>query len=273
HGVFDGIRLLIDLLEHVVLERALLGITRFPFDRLNGGLNRPLILIEDMPFFRCNYTDLLVAKMNDSFGVADQGSLMAGHEVFPVADTDYERAAQPSAHDGVGIALTDHRKPIGPLEEGQRLTHRFAEIAVEVPGDQVSDDLGIRVGEKLDAIRFELALEDGEVFDDAVVHDGDFVVAADVGMRVQVGGCTVCGPAGVAYAVTTGNGSIPKEPQELADAAGFLANVEFIACERGQAGAIVAAVFEPSQSFHEDRLSFSRTRIADDAAHGASSNP
>ena len=83
-----------------------------------------------------------------------------------------------------------------PLSSGSDLRDGLDQVAVEVAGDQVGDDLGVGVAVEDDAFGLELALEGGVVLDDAVVDDGDQAVAADVRVGVAVGGAGRAWPSG-----------------------------------------------------------------------------
>ena len=48
-----------------------------------------------------------------------------------------------------------------------------SEVALVVVGNEMREHFGVGVGAKHDAVGLELVLEAGEVFDDAVVDDGD----------------------------------------------------------------------------------------------------
>ncbi len=145
------------------------------------------------------------------------------------------------------------------------------DVAGQVTADELGDDLGVGVAVEDDAFAFELALEGGVVLDDAVVDDGDEAVAAEVGVGVAVVGGAVRGPARVADAGAAGGGPIAEVPRQVLDAAGALAEVQLRAGQRGQAGAVVAAVLQPAQAVDEDRFRFTAAGVADDAAHACSS--
>ena len=136
-------------------------------------------------------------------------------------------------------------------------------------GDQVGDDLGVGVAVEDDALFLQLALEGGVVLDDAVVDDGDAAIAAEVRMGVAVGGRAVGGPARVADADAAGRRLLLQMSGQFGDAAGPLADVQMRAGQRGHAGAVVAAIFQPPQALDKDRFRLSIAHVTDDAAHKA----
>ena len=115
------------------------------------------------------------------------------------------------------------------------------------------------------------AFEDGIIFDDAIVHDGDLAVAAgDVGMGVAVGGGAVRRPAGMADALTAGSGLFSAEnASRSADPAGFLAQMQMPAGRGRHAGAVVAAIFQPSKPSSNIGSASRLADVSDDATHSS----
>src|SRR5262249_16758183 len=144
----------------------------------------------------------------------------------------------------------------------------LGQVAVEVAGEEVGDDLGVGVAAEGDALGLELALEGGVVLDDAVVHQGDGAVAGGVGGGVAGGGGGGGGPAGVAGAGAAGGGVLAEVGGQVGDAAGLLADVQLRAGVGGHAGAVVAAVLQPPQPLHQDRLRLTVPDVTHDATHG-----
>src|SRR5688572_12957912 len=104
------------------------------------------------------------------------------------------------------------------------------------------------------------------VFDDAVVDDGD--LTGDVGVSVRLAGTAMRGPAGVADAGRSGEGTLPLQRRvevgQLADRAD-----DFHAASGvdGEAGRVVATVLEPAKALHEDGGAVLRSHVRDDSAH------
>ena len=57
--------------------------------------------------------------------------------------------------------------------------------------------------------------------------------------------------------------------QKLADLPGALVHVERAVIDDGDAGGIIAAIFEPPQPLHQDRRRVARPDISDDPAHAS----
>ena len=118
-------------------------------------------------------------------------------------------------------------------------------------------------------LRGELGLELAEVLDDAVVHDRD--LAVHVRMRVALGRAAVRRPARVADAGVPGERLGEQPAFEVAQLALGAAALEMAVLDGGDAGRVVAAIFEPAQRVDEVGRDGLLPDDSDDAAHG--SNP
>ena len=89
HGVLERLGLLVNLLEHVVLEVALVGVAGVPVD-VRGRWRRRASrsCVEDVPVVRRQHAQLVVLQVDDLVGVADQGAGIAGQEVLALADAE-----------------------------------------------------------------------------------------------------------------------------------------------------------------------------------------
>ena len=162
-----------------------------------------------------------------------------------LADAQDQRAAQPGADDQAGEARADDGQAVGALELRQRpcgpprpgRRRRYEAIRWAMTSVSVS----LR---KTKPSAWSCLLEGGVVLDDAVVDDGDLAVAAEVRVGVGVGGAAVRGPARVADALDAGRRLLLEQLGQFGDAAGTLAEVQLRAGQGGQAGAVVAAVFQ-----------------------------
>ncbi len=124
------------------------------------------------------------------------------------------------------------------------------------------------------ALGDEGGLEVEVVFDDAVVHDDEGAGAVAVGVGIFLGGAAVGGPAGVADAVGALDGVGAEDGVEVAEFAGGAAELEGVggavgggATGYGDAGGVIAAVFEAGEAFHDDRDTGLGADITDDSAH------
>src|SRR5438045_8580562 len=108
------------------------------------------------------------------------------------------------------------------------------------------------------------------------MHDSAWPGAVAMRMGIFFGGASVRGPAGMADAVSAAIRSAARTIDrrflndffEIAKLAGCAANFQFARrIHNGNAGGIVAAVFEFAQAFNNDGHNFFWADIADNAAH------
>src|SRR6185369_3960524 len=109
-------------------------------------------------------------------------------EVIAVTDPDYQRAPGPSAHDAPGFLRRNYGDGVGPVEFGDRRSHRAYEIAatfrMPVGVDEVGDYFGVGLRDEHVTGGLQTLAQRLVVLDDSVVHDGDFAVGD---MRMGVG--------------------------------------------------------------------------------------
>jgi hypothetical protein len=132
----------------------------------------------------------------------------------------------------------------------------------------VRDRLGVRLGDERVPASLEAVAQLLEVLDDAVVDDRDPTGAIHLGMGVDVARAAMRRPArvrepdrGVRRALRDGGAQVAQLAGTLLDE-----QVTLVVHERDSRG-VVAAVFEPSETLHEDRAGISRPGIANDSAH------
>ena len=77
--------------------------------------------------------------------------------MLALAEAEHQRAAQPGADDQVGDARADDGQAVGALEQRQHLAHRLDQVAVEMAGDELGDDLGVGVAVEDDALGLRAA--------------------------------------------------------------------------------------------------------------------
>ena len=203
------------------------------------------------------------------------GREVAGDDglAVPVGDQDAAGVTQAHGADLVGVALLHDGHGLGATEQAAHPAEGIlqGEALVESFLNEVGDDLGVGFrGEVVAAIQ-EVLLKLEIVLDDAVVDDGEVLVAAGVGMAVGVGGVAVGGPAGVSQAgIALGNlhQGIGGEAHHLADGLAELEVAVFVA--DGDAGAIVSAVLQPLQPLKDNRPGGLSAYVSDYAAHGPS---
>ena len=114
------------------------------------------------------------------------------------------------------------------------------------------DDLGVGFGDKLVALRGQLAFQFKIIFDDAVVNHHDAAGAIAVRVRVLFGGAAVSGPARVAESVDSIEWIQADGFLEIAQLARGAADIHgAIGLHDGNPSGIVAAVFEAAKSIQD----------------------
>ena len=269
HAVADGLGLLVDLLQHEVIEAALFDLLEIPVDLVDLLVGRDVVDGLGDETVAAHRHHLVVVEIDDLLRVLQDGGHVGGEEVLVARDADDERRAVAHADDLVGLLLAHDDEPVGAFELRHGQTHRFLQRTgglVELL-HQVRDDLGVGLGREEVAFLDEALLQRGIVFDDAVVHDGD--VAGAVGVRVRVFGVgfAVGGPARVRHADRPLPRAQADQAFELRDLTLGLLDGEVAVLHDGHTGGVVAAVFEALQPLEEDRHRRVVSDVPDDSAH------
>jgi hypothetical protein len=208
-----------------------------------------------------------VLQIGDAARERRQGQGVGAEEHLVVAEADRERRAVAGADHQIREAREDQGERIGalqPLEAGGGgLLRRHAALEIEV--EQLSHALGVGLGRELLAFRLQLGAEGDVVLDDAVVDDGD--AGRTVGMGIALGGRAMGRPAGMADARRAGEGPALEHGGEIAELALGAAAIDAGAVERGDAGAVIAAIFEAAERFEDERSRRACAQDADDTAH------
>ena len=103
-GVLQRFGLLVNLLEHVVLEVALVGVARRPSSMSwTAASTRRGRWSRMCQSSGGQHAHLMIVEVNDLVGVAGQGGRIAGQEVLALADAEHQRTAQAGADEHVGI--------------------------------------------------------------------------------------------------------------------------------------------------------------------------
>ncbi len=263
----DHQRMLAQLLLHVVPVAVLAD--RVAGQRAGGDLDRHLAArgVEHLRAAAREHRPVAVAQVGDAPGQRRQGQAVGAQEHLVVAEADRQRRAVAGADHQLGVAGEDHRQRVGALQAGQAgprgLAGRHAALEVEV--DQLRDGLGVGLGVEALPGGLELGAQLGVVLDDAVMHHRHPLGAVRV--RVALGGGAVRRPAGVADAGEAVERPALQHPAEVVELALGAAAVDVAVHQGGDAGGVVAAIFEPAQRLEQQRRRVAGADDADDAAH------
>jgi hypothetical protein len=185
-GVLERLRLLVDLLQHEVLEAALFGLDRVPVQSLDLAVERLSLAVEDPRLVVGQPGQVAVFEEHHVLGVGQERRRVRGQELLAVADAQHQRRPLPGGHDLAPAARHgDGGEGVHPFELVDGRRHRreqgvFA-FALEMGGDQVGHHLGVGVGREGPAFLAQLLLERQEVLDDAVVDHGARFRASNTG--------------------------------------------------------------------------------------------
>ena len=151
---------------------------------------------------------------------------------------------------------------------GWKLSHYGCTTLRIIIADQMREHFGVGVGFELVPGTDQFLFERVVIFNDAVMDDGDFAGSIEVRMAVSVGRNAVRGPARVADAEAAGGRfGFQNAGEALVNPALFLAQRESIAVQHRHAGAVIAAIFQPPQSFEQDGRGRFFSDVSNDAAH------
>ena len=239
---------------------------------------------DPQPFGR-DHRQLVVGQVDDLVGEAGHRRGVAGDEVFARAHADHQRRAQPGGDNHLRPVAEDDRQAVGAVELRQGMLDGGDQrpvlgrrhvldrrLPLQATGDQVGDHLGIGVGAELVALLHERPLDRLEILDDAVMDQGQHAVPSQMGVRVDVGGHAVGGPAGMADAGPARQRRLGQAGFELVDPPRRLADGQFAAVvDDGHAGAVIAPILQTPQAAQQvvDRLP--GADITHDSAHRCSS--
>ena len=138
-----------------------------------------------------------------------------------------------------------------PLSRCSALLRRLdrRQALAQIVADEMQHGLGVGLGLEPVALGRELLFQLLEVLDDAVVHDGDALVHVRVG--VVLDRPAVRRPARVAEAGAALQRLVGEAQLQVLELAFGAAPVEAAVLHRGDAGRIVAAIFEAAQGVDE----------------------
>ncbi len=134
--------------------------------------------------------------------------------------------------------------------------------------NKMGDHFGVGLGRKFVSVSQQTLLQRKEVFDDAIMDHGDALVAVGVWMGVRVSGPAMGRPTGVPQAQPALRHVFLAGRREAVNFPHGLSELELARMiDYGDAGAVIAAVFQPLQSLKNDRPGFAVPHVTNYAAH------
>ena len=122
--VANRARLLVNLLEHEMLEAALFRQDRIPGDVLDLALHRPSVEIGEVHAVGRDHGHIAVGQKENVARVMQNRGHIRRDEVFVVAQPDHRRRPVARRHNLVGIVGRNHRQRKHAGELLHRLPHR-----------------------------------------------------------------------------------------------------------------------------------------------------
>src|SRR5581483_10763959 len=274
----------VDLLENEVRIPALFRRGLVPVDPRGGaGHDSADIVVDDGPL-AVDRDQLPLAKADHvSRAVEQRGDV--GRQVVAVGpEANHQRRMATGSHEYLGLVQTEDDDRVGSLHaieslaDGQAEPGRKFAVAVPVQAlelvlDQVSQHLGVGLGGEPVPALGELGAQDREILDDSVVDHADTPVTIGVRVRVFVRRSPVSGPARVADAKLAFDLATIEHAHQIGQLARGAVDAQLaIRRDDGYAGRVVPAVLQAPQPVDQELHGRATTRVADYAAHVASSS-
>ena len=154
------------------------------------------------------------------------------------------------AIDGVRLVFANNAKRIAAFDHRNHFADGFQHIAVVIVAQQVRHHFGIRFAAELVALIDEHFFQFQIVFNDPVMHNGNFTLFIKMRMGVYVRRLAMGGPARMRNAGGAGHSLFRYPVFQVRQTALCLANLQFtLLSDHGNACAVISAVFQPSQPF------------------------
>src|SRR5690606_30424547 len=249
----DGGGLLVNFLEHVMAVFALVHAEGGVFVAQHGVLDRFVALVPYLAAFYRQAGVVALFQIDELIGDLQQGQRVGGDELLFAGFADDEWAAHAGAVERVGLVLVDHAQGVGAVQFSQGGTESAQQVGLflVVVGQQVGDHFGVGFRGEGVAEVGELLAQCTVVFDDAVMDDGQ--AFREMGVCVAFGGFAVGGPAGVGDAQVAVDGFLFQGVFQFDDLAHGAGAFDAVAGgQYGDAGRVVAAVFQAAEAFDED---------------------
>src|SRR3989338_786100 len=133
--------------------------------------------------------------------------------------------------------------------------------------NEMRNHFRVGLGLKVVALRLQSSFHVREILDDAVVHERDAVLQADMGVRVLLRHSAVRRPPAVRYSHCPSNRAQRDFPLDLFDLPDILPDLDLAIVDCRDAGGIIAAVLQLLQPFDKQGPRLTVSDIPKDAAH------
>jgi hypothetical protein len=148
-----------------------------------------------------------------------------------------------------------------------RASHGALERALVVRGDQMRHDFRVGFGLEDDAARREPLLQLEVVLDDSVVHDHQAARGIAMRMRILFARAAVSGPSCVADPDGPSDRGGLEDSLKVAQLSGRPSPLDALGRNNGDAGRVVASIFESPQTLNQNGRRILRAHVTHDPAH------
>ena len=255
-GLLNGGRLLVDLLLHEGVVAALFGCGCVPLDVEGLALCGVALEVDNRVVGCGDGHDLVLTHLHGFLGVVNERGDVRTEEVLVLAQANDQRGVTTGCHNAVRVVCVHCQDGECTFEAVGCDAHCLGEVTgaelIVDACDGCCSYLGVGLRCELYAFGEQFGTQLCEVFDNAVVYDGEAAVVDDVGVSVVVGGSTMGCPTGV---TDTNLGfrqgvflDLIFEVQELAC---LLTEYDAVGAYECHTGRVIAAVFLTAQTFED----------------------
>ena len=169
-------------------RRRCAGLDNFAFDRL-------IVAVEDLNAFAADHRPVTLVQIGDTLGPWRDRKRVGAKIILAVAIADRQRRSHARADDQVGMVAEQEGDGESTGETGENRSHRILRrrAALDLAGDEMTDDLGVGLALECASLRNQLVAQRLEVLDDPIVHQRHR--ADDVRMGIADGRRAVGRPA------------------------------------------------------------------------------
>ncbi len=261
------IGLLEDFLLHVVAVFATLHCVGGQLAFMHGTLDAFPAEAVDLHTVARDLGNVVLVEINDLVGDLDKRLRVRAQEMLANTHANQQRCAVTRTDHTAGLLAADDGNGVSTFESTHGGQHRFAQAQARLHMlvDQRRHHLGIGFRSEHVAARLQVAAQAGVVLDDAVVHQRD--AAGHVRMRIGLVGHAMRRPARMRDAGATGERIGQVLRFHLAHLALGAHATDFALVQHGQAGRVVAAVFQRLQSGNQQRRHITLGSSGNDSTH------
>ena len=268
YGLFQRFGLLHDFLHHKVIVAAFFGRVNVPGHVENILMYFGAVHAVDMYSVFLQHSNLAFLQQVIFPRVFQQSGDIGRDVVFTIAQPNQERAVLPYGNQSVRVLAAKDSQRVGSADSFQQPACRLEHIAVVIILKQLCYDL--RICFRLERVAFFLqkGFQFQIVFNDAVMHNGNFAVLAVMGVAVDMAGNAMRCPTGVPNA-------------DMGEFFAFSGNFFFQICQppfcfdrfnftvfkNGNSGGVVPAVFQLFQAAHQNGNGLRLSNVSNNSTH------